>query len=242
MAPPKPETQRRRIASCIAVDAIFTGNTMPVPDQSILDAISDVKGLFNRVARQDQWDWFTVCGQLGYPSLKLSKDIGEQFGRLRFAIRDQKGLSFEKTIETLAEMPTRLCLGCLVGRLMIREDDDAGWIYLLSTRQARTLLKIGMTTRSVEQRVREINNATGVVIPFGVRRCWRVRTPAQAEKQVHRALSEFRIRDDREFFEAEFMQVVLTIQNTIIESGLEIRTLNALIESETDRKDVRTSS
>ncbi len=66
MAPPKPTTQRRRIASCVAVDAIIRSRTMPSPDESTLDAISDVKGLFNRVARQDQWDWFTVCGQLGY--------------------------------------------------------------------------------------------------------------------------------------------------------------------------------
>jgi hypothetical protein len=129
-------------------------------------------------------------------------------------------------------MPTRLCLGCFIGRLRIREEEDAGWIYLLSTRQSKTFLKIGMTTRSVEQRVHEINSATGVVIRFGVRRCWRVRNPAWAEKQVHRALSEFRIRDDREFFEAEFTQIVTTIQNTIVDSGLEIRTLNALVEGQ----------
>jgi hypothetical protein len=205
---------------------------MPAPDEYTLEAVSDVKGLFNRVARQDQWDWFTVCGQLGYPSLKLSQNVGEQLGRLRSATRDQEAPFFQKAMTALAEMPTRLCLGCFVGRLRIREEEDAGWIYLLSTRQSKTLLKIGMTARSVEQRVQEINSVTGVVIPFGVRRCWRVRSPARAEKQVHRALSEFRIRDDREFFEAEFMQIVTTIQKTIVDLGLEIRTLNALVESQ----------
>jgi hypothetical protein len=49
---------------------------------------------------------------------------------------------------------------------------------------------------------------------------------------VHKALSEFRIRDDREFFEAELAEIVTTIQKTIVDSGLKIRTLNSLIENQ----------
>lgn len=231
MAPPKPSTQRARHASCLVIDVLLSSVGMPASSDELLNAISDVKGLFNRVARQDQWDWFTVCGQLGYPSLKLSQSIGGHLSSLRLAIRNQDKPSFDKTIALLNELPVRLCLACFVGKLRIREEADAGWIYLLSIRQSKTVLKIGMTTRTVEQRVNEINSATGVVVPFGVRRCWRVRNPGQVEKLVHDALSEFRIRDDREFFEAEFTQIVTIIQRTIVDSGFEIRTLNALIES-----------
>jgi len=59
---------------------------------------------------------------------------------------------------------------------------------VLSTREQPDFLKIGMTTRTVEERVREINTATGVLIPFGVRRCWRVMDPSRSEKLIHSAL------------------------------------------------------
>ena len=45
--------------------------------------ISETKGLFTRVFKADQWDWFTVNSQLGYPSVKLAKKISERLGDLR---------------------------------------------------------------------------------------------------------------------------------------------------------------
>lgn len=35
-----------------------------------IDSISEVKGLFNRIAKEDQWDWFTVYVKFGEPSKK----------------------------------------------------------------------------------------------------------------------------------------------------------------------------
>lgn len=228
MAPPKPATQRTRTKAAIALIEMLASPDMPASALDVLDAISEIKGMFNRIARQDQWDWFTVCAQFGYPSLKLSQDVACELGSLRSAIKDQDEGAFRKIREMLTKRPIGLCLAVFLGKMKIRQDPGTGWIYVLSTRQSRTFLKIGMTTRTVEQRVQEINSATGVVVPFGVRRCWRVRNPAEAERIVHRALADFRIRDDREFFEAEFMRIVTTIQAVIVESGLEIRTLNAL--------------
>jgi hypothetical protein len=42
-------------------------------------------------------------------------------------------------------------------------------IYIPSTREAPRIVKIGYTTRDPMTRVKEINGAAGVVIPFGVR-------------------------------------------------------------------------
>jgi hypothetical protein len=115
-----------------------------------------------------------------------------------------------------------------LGEAEIVSEKDSGWIYILSTRELRDLLKIGMTTRTVEMRAREINAATGVAIPFGVRRCWRVSNPGSAEKIVHTALNMYRLRTDREFCRTDFLTAAKLTQESITKSGLEIRTLNAL--------------
>jgi hypothetical protein len=112
------------------------------------------------------------------------------------------------------------------------DESGAGWIYILSTRELRDLLKIGMTTRTVELRVQEINGATGVATPFGVRRCWRVSDPQQVEKVVHAAVAVHRVRADREFFRADFRVIASVVHDAIQRTGLEIRTLNALASLE----------
>jgi hypothetical protein len=128
----------------------------------------------------------------------------------------------------LLRLPVRRCLSVFLGLTQIVDEAGAGWIYILSTREHKDLLKIGMTTRTVEMRAHEINNATGVAIPFGVRRCWRVSDPDRAEKTVHAALYDYRVRTDREFFRVDFVVAARLSQEAITGSGLEIRTLNAL--------------
>jgi Meiotically up-regulated gene 113 len=93
---------------------------------------------------------------------------------------------------------------------------------------ALTVLKVGMTTRTVEERFQEINRATGVAIPFGVRRCWRVFDPIKAERLVYETLDEFRVRNDREFFKTPFPVAAKLLDTAKTESGLEIRTLGSL--------------
>src|SRR6516162_3107059 len=88
MAPPKQKAQRERITACeVVLGILVTRNARTNPDQ-MLACLSIVKGLFNRVARQDQWDWFTVAGQFGYPSCRLAKTIADELATLRTAIRD----------------------------------------------------------------------------------------------------------------------------------------------------------
>ena len=47
------------------------------------DALSEIKGLFNRIQRQDQWDWFTVFEQFGCPGRIKSKNIAYNISELR---------------------------------------------------------------------------------------------------------------------------------------------------------------
>jgi hypothetical protein len=225
MAPPKSDTHAERVAAARVVLALISS---PSPNEHALDALSIVKGMFNRVHRQDQWDWFTVAGQLGYPANRISSVIAGQLADLRGAIKTGDTEEAMGIAETLRRLPTRKCLAVFLGAMRIEDEVGAGWIYLLSLREDRDLAKVGMTTRAIEERVREINSATGVPIPYGVRGCWRVSDPARAERLVHAALDSFRIRRDREFFRAPFEVVRRVVRETIGAAGLELRTLDIL--------------
>ncbi|RWM71237.1 MAG: GIY-YIG nuclease family protein [Mesorhizobium sp.] len=184
MAPPKPATQHERAQACASfLDTIASLDLLPSND-GILDAASVVKGLFNQVVREDQWDWFTVARQLGYPSRRISEVIVREITSLRTAIKAEDKDGFLRARSQLHRLPLRRCLSVFLGRSKAVDEPAAGWIYILSNREFPDLLKIGMTTRTVEQRAHEINGAAGVAIPFGVRRCWRVTDPQKAEKLV----------------------------------------------------------
>lgn len=90
---------------------------------------------------------------------------------------------------------------------------EIGWIYILSTRKQPNILKIGMTNRSVAQRVKEINSATGVLIPYSARGVFRVQNAAKTEREIFALLDQYRLRSDREFFELPFKEAVHIIEN-----------------------------
>ncbi len=228
MAPPKAATLRTRRNACENVMDLLHRGQFPRSTDETLDALSIVKGLFNRIVREDQWDWFTVCGQLGYPSRRIAQVIAFESSQLRSAIKSGDVEMFARARTQLVRLPTRRCLAVYLGQSRIAEEPGAGWIYVLSTRELPELLKIGMTTRRVEQRAQEINAVTGVVIPFGIRRCWRVFEPVRVEMLVHQALQKYRVRNDREFFHISFKEAAKILGDVIEKSGSEIRTLNAL--------------
>ncbi len=228
MAPVKPEEASARQGACETFMGALGSEELPASSDELLSAISTVKGLFNRVVRENQWDWFTVAAHLGYPSRPVCREIAQESTRMRTAIKDRDTAAFVNARGNLLDLPTRRCLAVHAGQARIGEERGAGWLYVLSTRELPSLLKVGMTTRSVEERVKEINAATGVAVPFGVRRCWRVSNPRAAEKLAHQKLDEFRVRDDREFFRLCFRDAVQRLDCAVRHSGLEIRTLEAL--------------
>lgn len=228
LAPPKHDTQgRRRIAAQCVLELVESG-TLNHSAESALESLSEMKGLFNRVVRQDQWDWFIVAEQLGFPSAKLSAVMADALAQLRCALRDCDLAKQSITLDRLRGLPTRKCLAFFLGLAEIGNEPGAGWVYLLSTREQADLLKIGMTTRTVQQRVKEINSATGVAIPFGVRQCWRVTEPERAEKLIHEHLADYRIRADREFFRVDYFYARQAIQNALDADKIELRTLDRI--------------
>lgn len=78
------------------------------------------------------------------------------------------------------------------------------YIYVLSNPAFPGLVKIGLTTHTVRKRADELFS-TGVPDAFAIEGSWRVPESilAKTEKDVHRALRDYRYRKNREFFVLE---------------------------------------
>ena len=81
---------------------------------------------------------------------------------------------------------------------------DSGWIYILTNASMPDLVKVGLTTTSPEQRLRELSSATGVASSFRLEHSFRVTDVKAAEAKAHRILDQLfgRPNKSREFFSA----------------------------------------
>ena len=81
-----------------------------------------------------------------------------------------------------------------------------GIIYILINEAMPGYTKIGMTTSSVEQRMRELDS-TGIPLPFECFHAAKVSIPAVVERRLHDAFKDKRVRNRREFFQVDPEQV-----------------------------------
>lgn len=81
----------------------------------------------------------------------------------------------------------------------------AGWIYILTNPSMSDLIKVGLTTTSPEQRLRELSSATGVAQKFDLYATFEVSDVDAAEAKAHRILAQLfgRPNNSREFFSAD---------------------------------------
>ena len=215
MAPLKPNTAQKN-KNAIASVLVFVEGTGSINPKSFVDDISWVKGIFNRVIKQDQWDWFTVNMYLDFPSYQNMKQIVLALSTLRRAILDRNDSLGKDSIIRLEQNGfAKYCQNYL--SFDYNAESTSEYLYILSRREESDLLKIGMTTRNVQKRVNEINSATGVVFPFSVRKVFKVRDSAFVEKEIHSLLAEYRIRSDREFFRIEYSKACSIIDDFLIQ-------------------------
>lgn len=78
-----------------------------------------------------------------------------------------------------------------------------GYVYFLSNPTMPDLLKIGMTTRSIHERLSELRS-TSVADSFVLEGLVRVENPEVCERLIHCELKDHRYSDDREFFSIGF--------------------------------------
>lgn len=68
---------------------------------------------------------------------------------------------------------------------------DEGYIYILENKNQPGICKIGYTDRTPQERVKEINGATGVIVPWYVSNAFPCKSPASIERLVHGVLSDY---------------------------------------------------
>lgn len=216
MAPLKlsTETKNKRAITSVKNFVIGEGtiNLMQLPDD-----LSWVKGIFSRVIKQDQWDWFTVNMYFDYPPYHDIKHIVAALKTLRDAIlKKDDSLGRNSLVQLEQSHFVMYCENYL--NFDINKETEADYLYILSRREETDILKIGMTTRNVQKRVNEINSATGVLYPYSARKVFKVKNCKKVEKEIHSLLSPYRVRMDREFFKIKYGTACSLIEDYLIKT------------------------
>ena len=91
-----------------------------------------------------------------------------------------------------------------------------GLIYIVSnSEQKKNLFKIGKTSRGIEFRIKELNSATGTLGKFKAHATFLVEDIDETEKLIHKKLSKLRYQKNREFFESDYTELLLKIEELI---------------------------
>jgi predicted transport protein len=95
-----------------------------------------------------------------------------------------------------------------------------GYVYILLNRAFQNdHYKIGMTTKTPEERAREISNATGVPRAFEVLYEQKVIDCHRAERLLHQRLDQYRSATNREFFQIPIKAAIKALEGVADEIG-----------------------
>lgn len=90
---------------------------------------------------------------------------------------------------------------------------NSGWVYVLGNQYlAENIYKIGLTTGSIERRMRQLYT-TGVPGQFDCIHADWFSDCHNAESFIHNWLSEYRIEEGREFFQADLKTINFAFMN-----------------------------
>lgn len=88
---------------------------------------------------------------------------------------------------------------------------EAGWVYVIANPAMPNVCKIGMTTRTPEERAQELHD-TGSPAPYHVVAKWPVADVRAAEQAAQAALARFRASDAREWFNVPVRAAVARVE------------------------------
>ena len=136
-------------------------------NSNTLNALSEVKGLFNRSWRQDQWDWFHAWSLIGRPDPRVAKRIGRRLGNLRAALKNKQTKSALGFIEKLHEEDS------LPWRLDLYIKDTPFWrggaFYVMSARDDTSALYLGITKSCPIDAAFDVNESRIGLEPLSLR-------------------------------------------------------------------------
>lgn len=102
----------------------------------------------------------------------------------------------------------------------IQDGKGQEWVYVLANPiYSGGVLKIGFTSSTPQLRKQNIDNSTGVPLPFTVEYAKQCVNGRQLEQAVHRYFDKERINPNKEFFQVSLQQAIQVIDS--IHSQLE---------------------
>ncbi len=91
-----------------------------------------------------------------------------------------------------------------------------GYIYIIQNKeQGDDIFKIGKTSRTVDERINELNKDTSLIVKFTVISVFYVSDIDDAESDCHTQLDEYRIQSNREFFKGKKESIVSKTKKTL---------------------------
>jgi hypothetical protein len=90
---------------------------------------------------------------------------------------------------------------------------EKGFVYVLVNDSMPGILKIGFTSKSPYERLKELNSSTGVLVPYTLAYLYNCVNPYNLEQEIHKELQEkgMRINNRREGFKTNLNDVILLI-------------------------------
>lgn len=103
-----------------------------------------------------------------------------------------------------------------------------GLVYIISNKkQGENIFKVGKTSKTINTRLKQLNSETGLIGSFKVYASFLVDDIDEAEKVCHQELDEYRIQDNREFFEIKYFEILEIvrecIKNYILKEFIEVK-------------------
>ena len=100
-------------------------------------------------------------------------------------------------------------------------DNDSGYVYIASNPSVIGL-KIGLTSKSVEARMKELSKGTGVPAAYKAEYYVWCRRIGILERRMHEYFAEKRIKNSREFFDVPLSEAREALNKFLIETESEI--------------------
>ena len=113
-----PISDRMRPRYIHAIRSALHVLTYPQDAESVSpEDLSEVKGMFNRCIRKDQWDWLTVYRVLDRPSFSILQKTVSYFGSLNRAVRQQKAEEINRYAGILSSLELSTMLEVALARI-----------------------------------------------------------------------------------------------------------------------------
>ena len=106
-------------------------------------------------------------------------------------------------------------------------------VYILTNQSMPGLIKIGITERKVEDRMRELYSSSAVPLPFECYFALEVKDAKLVEKKIHHGFDDYRINENREFFEIDPDKAKSIL--SLVE-GTEVTPKTDVVDSATDQQ------